>query len=70
MKWITLVPAHTILGLLASSRLGSGAMPTAWTIWSGYAGPLDFCARPAATMEVGGWVTIGSSAPGAVPVRR
>jgi hypothetical protein len=69
-RWITLLPAHTILGPLASSRLGFAPMRTAWTIWSGSAGPLGLSVRPAGTREVGGWATGGFSAPGAVPVRR
>lgn len=70
MSWIILLPAPTILGQVASSRLYSRPMRTAWTIWSGYAGPRALSARRAGTREVGGGETVGSSARGAVPVGR
>ncbi len=67
MRWITLMPTLTILVPWASFRPDSGPMRTAW---SGYAGPPVSSARPVATMEVGGWATVGSCAPGAEVVRR
>lgn len=70
MRWITLMPALTILVPWASFRPGFGPMRTAWTIWSGYAGPPVSSARSAATLEAGGWVMVGSCAPGAEAVRR
>jgi hypothetical protein len=64
------MPAFIIRGPWASSSPGSGPMRTAWTTLSGYAGRPALSARPVATMEAGGWATVGSCAPGAVAVRR
>ena len=65
--WITLALARTIRGPSASSKPGSGPMPTAC---SGCDGPPASLARAAATMEAGGSAMAGSCAPGAVSVPR
>ena len=70
MGWITPMPAFTILVPWASFRPGSGPMQTAWTTWSGYAGPPVSSARLVATMEAGGWAMVGSCAPLAEAVVR
>jgi hypothetical protein len=70
MRWITLLPAFTILVPWASFRAGSGPMRTAWTTWSGCVGRMVSSARAAATMEAGGSAMVGSCARGAVAVRR
>ena len=70
MTWLTLMPALIILIPWASFRPGSGPTRTAWTTWSGYAGPPVSFARPVATMEAGGWAMVGSCAPVAEAVRR
>src|SRR5271157_3339645 len=67
MGWSNPAPAHTTRGRWGSSRLGSGLMGTAWTIWSGCAGLGASFARVVATSEAGAWGMAGSSAPNAVP---
>jgi hypothetical protein len=70
MTWITLMLELIVLVPWASFRLGSGPTRTAWTTWSGYAGPPVSSARRVATMEAGGWAMVGICAPVAEAVRR
>jgi len=62
--------AATTQDPLASSKLGSGPMPTASTTWSGCGGQVASSARPVATRMAGGWATAGSCVPNAGTVRR
>src|SRR5208282_836247 len=53
-RWNNSELACTTPGRWGTSRPGSGPMGTAWTTWSGCAGPRVSCARVATTAELGG----------------
>src|SRR5674476_152892 len=67
-RWMLLVLACTTRGPRASSRPGSGPMPTASIIWRGCAGLRVSRVRTVAREVAGAWVMVGSCARGVVGV--
>jgi hypothetical protein len=60
--WSIRVPGGTTRARRESSWPGSAPMRTAWTTWSGCAGPAGSPARHVATPAAGGWAMAGASA--------
>ena len=58
-RWTSLGPAGTTQDRWASSRLGSVAMRTVWTTWSGCGGQRASRVRPVSTAASGAWATVG-----------
>ncbi len=68
--WSIRVPGGTTRARRESSWPGSAPMRTAWTTWSGCAGPEGSRARRVVTPAAGGWAMAGASAAAAGGVPR